>query len=111
MKINKTRSLALATLSVMTATAFGGATLTPAAHADSKTWKKVAIGAAAVTAYGLIKHDGKAQTLGAIATAGSYVKYRSDKKKENNKVTERRRIQYYKNRYGSKWRSHYKRGK
>ncbi len=109
MKINKNRSLALATLSVMTATAFGGATLTPAAHADSKTWKKVAIGAAAVTAYGLVKKDGKAQTLGALATAGSYVKYRSDKKKEN-KTTERRRIQYYKNRYGKNWRSHYKRG-
>ena len=109
MKINKTRSLALATLSVMTATAFGGAALTPAAHADAKTWKKVAIGGAAVTAYGLIKHNGKAQTLGAIATAGSYLKYRHDKKKEGN-VTERRRIQYYKDRYGKNWRSHYKRG-
>lgn len=106
MKINKTRSLSLATLSVMTATAFGGATLTPAAHADSKTWKKVTIGAAAVTAYGLIKKDGKAQTLGAIATAGSYVKYRSDKKKEN----EKKRRQYYQKRYGRNWRSHYKPG-
>ena len=109
MKINKNRSLALATLSVLTATAFGGATLTPVAHADSKTWKKVAIGAAAVTAYGLVKKDGKAQTLGAIATVGSYAKYRSDKKKEN-KTTERRRIQYYKNRYGKNWRKYYVRG-
>ena len=106
MKITKTRSLALATLSVMTATAFGGATLTPAAHADSKTWKKVAIGAAAVTAYGLVKKDGKAQTLGAIATAGSYAKYRSDKKKEN----EKKRRQYYQKRYGKNWRNHYKPG-
>ncbi len=106
MKITKTRSLALATLSVMTATAFGGAVLTPAAHADSKTWKKVAIGAAAVTAYGLVKHNGKAQTIGGIATAGSYLKYRSDKKKEN----ERNRRKYYQKRYGRNWRSHYKPG-
>ena len=109
MKITKTRSLALATLSVMTATAFGGATLTPAAHADSKTWKKVAVGAAAVTAYGLVKKDGKAQTLGAIATAGSYAKYRSDKKKENKK-TEARRRAYYQKRYGKNWRNYYKPG-
>ena len=108
MKINKTRSLALATLSVMTATAFGGAALTPAAHADSKTWKKVAIGAAAVTGYGLIKHNGKAQTLGAIATAGSYLKYRSDKKKENKSEVNRRK--YYQKRYGKNWRNHYKQG-
>ena len=107
MKITKTRSLALATLSVMTATAFGGAALTPTAHADAKTWKKVAIGAAAVTGYGLIKHNGKAQTLGAIATAGSYLKYRSDKKQENKEV---RRRKYYQNRYGKNWRRYYKPG-
>lgn len=107
MKINKTRSLSLATLSVMTATAFGGAALTPAAHADSKTWKKVTIGAAAVTAYGLIKKDGKAQTLGAIATAGSYLKYRADKKQE---AKEKNRRKYYQKRYGSNWRRYYKPG-
>ena len=106
MKINKTRSLALATLSVLTATAFGGAALTPAAHADSKTWKKVAIGGAAVTAYGLLKHNGKAQTIGAIATAGSYLKYRHDKKAENNK----KRRKYYRNRYGKNYRRHSKEG-
>lgn len=107
MKITKTRSLALATLSVMTATAFGGAALTPAAHADSKTWKKVAIGSAAVTAYGLIKKDGKAQTLGAIATVGSYAKYRADKKQE---AKEKNRRQYYQKRYGQNWRRYYKPG-
>ena len=105
MKITKQRGLALATLTVFGATALGGA-LAPAAHADSKTWKKATIGAAAVTAYGLIKHNGKAQTIGGIATAGSYLKYRSDKKKEN----ERKRRKYYQNRYGRNWRSHYKPG-
>ena len=106
MKINKTRSLALATLSVMAATAFGGATFTPAAHADSKLWKKLAIGGAAVTAYGLVKHNGKAQTIGAIATAGSYLKYRHDKKAENNK----NRRKYYRHRYGKNYRKHSKEG-
>lgn len=102
MKITKQRSLALATLSIFGATAFGGALTAPAAHANSSTWKKVAIGAAAVTAYGLIKHNGKAQTIGGIATAGSYLKYRSDKKKENNK----NRRKYYRNRYGKSYRRH-----
>ena len=109
MKITKQRSLALATLSIFGATAFGGVLTAPAAHADSKTWKKVAIGAAAVTGYGLLKKDGKAQTLGAIATAGSYAKYRSDKKKENKK-TEARRRAYYQKRYGKNWRNYYKPG-
>ena len=107
MKITKQRSLALATLSVFGATAFGGALTAPAAHADSKTWKKVAIGSAAVTAYGLIKKDGKAQTLGAIATAGSYLKYRADKKQESK---EKNRRQYYQKRYGKNWRKYYKPG-
>ena len=106
MKINKQRSLALTTLSVFGATVLGGAFAAPAAHADSKTWKKVAIGSAAVTAYGLVKHNGKAQTIGGIATAGSYLKYRSDKKKEN----EKKRRLYYQKRYGKNWRSHYKPG-
>ena len=106
MKITKQRSLALATLSIFGATAFGGVLTAPAAHADSKTWKKVAIGSAAVTAYGLIKHNGKAQTLGGIATAGSYLKYRKDKKSEN----EKKRRRYYQKRYGKNWRSHYKPG-
>ena len=104
MKITKQRGLALATLTVFGATALGGA-LAPAAHADSKTWKKVTLGAAAVTAYGLIKHNGKAQTLGGIATAGSYLKYRHDKKAE-----EKHRRLYYQRRYGRNWRNHYKPG-
>ena len=106
MKITKQRSLALATLAIFGATAFGGALTAPAAHADSKTWKKVAIGSAAVTAYGLLKHNGKAQTIGGIATAGSYLKYRHDKKAENNK----NRRKYYRNRYGKNYRKHSKQG-
>ena len=38
----------------------------------SANWKKATIAAGAVTAYGLLDHNGKATTLGAVATAGSY---------------------------------------
>jgi hypothetical protein len=57
-------------------------TLTTPAHAvSSKTWKKIAIGSAVVTGYGLLKHKGKITTIGAVATAGSYYMYRKAKKK------------------------------
>ena len=84
MKIIKQRALALATLAVVGATV--GTITAPAAHADAKTWKKATLGAGAVTAYGLLKHNGKATTLGAIATAGSYLKYRHDKKQEHRRA-------------------------
>lgn len=92
--LTKQRSIALGTLGVLSATLLGGAMTTPA-EASSKTWKKVAIGAGAVTAYGLLKHNGKLATIGGIATAGSYLKYRHDKKKEN----QRRRYRYRSSRY------------
>lgn len=80
--LTKPRAVALGTLSVLAATTFIGVSATPV-EAKSKTWKKVAIGAGAVTAYGLIKGNKKVATIGGIATAGSYLKYRHDKKKEN----------------------------
>lgn len=107
MKLNNKRTVALSTLGVLTASTFAGAFITPA-QADAKTWKKVAIGAGAVTAYGLLKHNGKATTLGGIATVGSYLKYKSDKKKETK--AEAKRQQWYKARYGRLWRNHYKAG-
>lgn len=107
MKITKQSHIALGTLGVLTATTLGGALTTPA-HAGADTWKKVAIGAGVVTGYGLVKGKGKVATIGAIATAGSYLKYRSDKKKEDRE--EAKRVQFYKNRYGSNWRNYYKRG-
>lgn len=91
MKIIKQGSLALATLTILGAT-LGGVS-TPVAHADAKTWKKATVGAGAVTAYGLLKHNRKATTLGALATAGSYLKYRHDKKKED-----RRESRHYRSR-------------
>lgn len=107
MKINQNKNIALSTLGVLGATTLGGAFVTPA-HAGSDTWKKVAIGAGAVTGYGLIKGKGKVATIGGIATAASYLKYRSDKKKEDKE--EAKRVQYYKYRYGKNWRNHYKPG-
>lgn len=78
--ISTSRAIAVGTLGVMTLGST--ALLSQPAQASSSTWKKVAIGAAAVTGYGLLKHNGKATTLGAVATAGSYYMYKKDKKKE-----------------------------
>ena len=74
------RAIAIGTLGVMTLGST--ALLSQPAQASSSTWKKVAIGAAAVTGYGLLKHNGRATTMGAIATAGSYYMYKKDEKKE-----------------------------
>ncbi|PQV63366.1 hypothetical protein B1R32_11221 [Abditibacterium utsteinense] len=107
MKITKQRTIALGTLGALSATLLGGAMVAPA-QASSSTWKKVAIGGAAATGYGLLKHKGKIATIGGLVTAGSYLKYRSDKKKESK--IEARRAQYYRQRYGSNWRAHYRAG-
>lgn len=100
--LTKQKNLAVVTLGVFGATLLGSAFAPLPVQADSKTWKKVAIGAGAVTAYGLIKGKGKVATVGGIATAGSYLKYRSDKKKENRKKA------WYKQRYGRNWQRHYR---
>ena len=98
------RWIAAGTLTVMT---LGGlAVVTSPAEAKSSTWKKVAIGAGAVTGYGLIKGKGKVATVGAAATAGSYYMYRKSKNKE-----EARRKAWYQKRYGRNWEKHYKSGK
>jgi hypothetical protein len=89
------RKIALSTLGVLSASLLSGAFVAAPAQADSKTWKKVAIGGAAVGAYGLIKGKGKVATIGGLVGAGSYLKYRSDKKKEA------RRANWYRKRYGS----------
>ena len=100
------RLVALGTLGVMTLTTLGGTVaMTAPAQADSKTWKKVAIGAGVVTGYGLIRGKGKVATVGGVATAGSYYMYRRQKKKE-----EARRQAWYRQRYGRNWRNYYKPG-
>ena len=106
LKQDANRWIAAGTLAVMMvgSVATLGITSTPAQAADSDTWKKVAIGSAAVTGYGLIRGKGKVATIGAVATGGSYYMYRRQKKKEQ------RRIAWYKQRYGSRWREHYKAG-
>ena len=102
-KTNAKRWIALGTLSAMTLSSV--AVTTSPAEADSKTWKKAAIGAGVVTGYGLIKKKGKVATIGGVATAGSYLMYRKSKKKE-----EARRQALYKQRYGRNWRNYYKPG-
>ncbi len=93
--LNKQRTLALATLGVMSATLLGGAAVAPV-QAKSSTWKKVAIGSGVVTGYGLLKGNKKLAIIGGLATAGSYYKYKSDKKKEANRYrSARRSARYY----------------
>lgn len=53
------------------------------AQAASSTWKKIAIGGAAVGGYGLLKGNKKLALIGGLVTAGSYYKYKKDKKKES----------------------------
>jgi hypothetical protein len=92
--INKPRIVALGTLTVLSATMLGGTLATPA-QAKSKTWKKVAIGAGVVTGYGLLKGNKKVAIIGGLATAGSYYKYKKDKKKEDrNRYYNRRSSRY-----------------
>lgn len=74
----------------------GGAFMAPApVQADAKTWKKAAIAGGAVGAYGLITGKKKTALIGGAVAAGSYLKYKSDKKKEN------RRKKYSKRYYRS----------
>lgn len=74
-----TRAAAVGTLAVMT---MGGLTAlsTPAQAASKKTWKRIAIGSAVVTGYGLVKKKRKVAIVGAAATAGSYYMYKKKKR-------------------------------
>lgn len=74
------RLTALFTLAaVLATTLFAG---TKPVQAKSSTWKKVAIGAAAVGAYGALKGKKTLAIGGAAVAAGSYLKAKHDKKKE-----------------------------
>jgi hypothetical protein len=80
LKHNSTRWIAAGTLGALTVGSVAGMS-TPAHAASSKTWKKIAIGSAVVTGYGLIKKKRKVTIAGAAATAGSYYMYRRAKKR------------------------------
>jgi hypothetical protein len=98
------RWIAMGVAGLMTAGALGGATLQPA-QAGAKGRRNTAIGLGAVTAYGLLKHKKKVAIVGGVATAYAYKRYSNQKKRE-----ERSRQAWYRQRYGSNWRSHYKPG-
>ena len=88
--LTKQRSIALGTLGILSATLLGSSLVTPA-QASSSTWKKIALGAGVVTGYGLLKGNKKLAIIGGLATAGSYYKYKQDKKKESRYNIYRRR--------------------
>lgn len=81
MQITKHRGIALGTLVAFAGTTLGGVG-TPPAHAGSKLWRDLAIGAGVVTGYGLLKHKKNTAIIGGVATGLSYLKYRKEKKKE-----------------------------
>lgn len=80
-KLVRTRAVAAVTLATMTLGSLATVTM-PAGAASSKTWKKAAIGAAAVAVYGHVKHKKKTRNIGAAAAVGSYYMYRRARKKE-----------------------------
>lgn len=80
-KHNAGRLIAGATLAVMSLGSVATMT-TPAQAVSSKTWKKAAIGAAAVGVYGQVKHKKKVRNIGAAAAVGSYLMYKHKRKQE-----------------------------
>jgi hypothetical protein len=74
------RLTAIVTLAVIMATTFLMGTAP--VQAKSSTWKKIAIGAAAVGAYGAVKGKKSLAIGGGVVAAGAYLKAKSDKKKE-----------------------------
>jgi hypothetical protein len=81
MNTTQQRKIAIGTLALIGATTFASLTAKPAS-ANSKTWKNIAIGAGVVTGYGLLKGQDDLALIGGLATAGSYLKYRDEKKDE-----------------------------
>ena len=101
MKTRTNSWIAVGTLGVMGFTGMGA--MSGTAHAKKSTIAKYgAIAGAALAGYGLVKGNGRAATVGAVAGVGSYYLYKHYKKEED------RRQQWYKNRYGNNWRRHYK---
>jgi uncharacterized membrane protein YebE (DUF533 family) len=101
MKQQTNRWIAVGTLGVMGLTGMGFVSGT--AQAKKSTIAKYgAIAGAALAGYGLVKGNGRAATVGAVAAVGSYYAYKHYKKEED------RRQGWYRNRYGKNWRRHYK---
>ena len=73
---NTSRLVAIGTLGVMTLGSMTALSTPAQAKVKSSTWKKIAIGSAVVTGYGVLKKKRKLTTIGAVATAGSYYMYK-----------------------------------
>lgn len=76
------RRIALALLGVIGFSSFSGLMM-PAAQASHKKWRNYALGGAAVTGYGLLKHKKGVAVVGALGTAYAYSRYRKGKKSHN----------------------------
>lgn len=101
MKQQMNRWVAVGTLGVMGFTGMG--LMSKTAHAKKSTIAKYgAIAGAGLAGYGLVKGNGRAATVGAVAGVGSYYLYKHYKNEEDS------RKNWYKKRYGKNWKRHYK---
>lgn len=73
--------------------------MAPMAHADDQKtknqWRNIAIGAGAVTLYGLTKHNNTLSLLGALGTAYSLKQYEDARHRQS--VNSRYRSYYHRN--------------
>ena len=105
MKTTTQNKIALATLGVMSISTIGSVGV---ANASTKGRLNTTLGLGALTAYGLLKKNNTIAIAGALGTAYAYSKYSKAKKEEDR--DEARRAQWYRERYGSAWRNHYRPG-
>jgi hypothetical protein len=78
--IKSNRWIALGTLGAMSATMVAGPLVEQAQAASTKTRRNIAIGAAAVGAYGLLKGNRTLAILGGATAAYAYKRYRDARK-------------------------------
>jgi hypothetical protein len=95
------RWVALLVLGVMLTGTFGGLGMSPA-QASTKGKRNLAIGLAAVTAYGLLKKNNKIAIPAALGTAYFYKRYRDarqDEERREDRIRYRRRLRAERSRY------------
>jgi hypothetical protein len=104
---DRNRFVALSVLAALMLSVLGAIFVTPA-EASTKGRRNTTIGLGAVTAYGLLKKKKTVAIVGGVGTAVAYNRYRKSKKAD--KRREARRMEWYQQRYGRNWRTHYRPG-
>jgi hypothetical protein len=100
MQRNSKKWVALLVSGLMLAGTFGGLGVSPV-QASTKGRRNLAIGLAAVTAYGLLKKNNKIAIPAALGTAYFYKRYRDarqDEERREDRIRYRRRLRAERNR-------------